>query len=97
MSFKDLRAANRRLAILQFLEGEADYKMNIDMLKQLLAQIGDTVSYVTLNCDIAWLTEAGCVQAEDVGGISVVEILSRGVDVADGAARIDGIARPKAR
>lgn len=97
MSYQEIRAANRRLAILQFLEGEGDYKMNIDMLKMLLAQLGETVSYVTLNCDIGWLNEAGCVTAEAVGDVSVVTVLARGIDVVSGAARIDGIARPRAK
>lgn len=95
MSYDDIRAANRRLAILQFLEGENDYKMNTGMLKRLLAQIGDTVSDATLSNDLAWLGEAGCVSSEAYGPVVVVKILARGVDAATGAARIDGIARPR--
>lgn len=94
MNFQEIRDANRRLSILRFLDSEDDYKMNAGLIKTLLAQIGDTVSSATLANDIAWLSEAGCVETETISGIVVVKILPRGIDAAAGTARIQGIARP---
>ena len=97
MSYNALRASNRRLSILQFLEGEADYRMNSGLLHTLLTQIGDAVSDATLQNDAAWLAEAGCLVIEKLTDVTIFEITQRGVEVATGLARLDGVARPKPR
>ena len=47
-----------------------------------------------MNADAAWLEEQGLVSCEDLGGIIVVKITQRGLDVAEGRAVIPGVKRP---
>ena len=47
-----------------------------------------------MNADVAWLEEQGLVSREDLGGIIVVKITQRGLDVAEGRAIVPGVKRP---
>lgn len=93
-TFAQLQAENRRCAFLRFLAEDADYAMNTSILQSALAEIGHGVSRDQINTDAMWLEEQGLTACENVGGIVVVNITQRGLDVAEGRAVVPGVKRP---
>lgn len=93
-SFADHIDEDRRLAILRILEGSAEYRSNLFLLQRMLTSIGHAVSTDAINTDLAWLAEQRLLVLETVGGVSIPQLLSRGVDVACGRAIVPGVARP---
>lgn len=93
-SFSAHVAADRRLAILRILEGSAEYRANLYLVQRLLAETGHSASLDTISTDLAWLAEQGLLELDTVGGVSIPQLLSRGVDVACGRAIVPGVARP---
>lgn len=93
-SFAAHVAEDRRLAILRILEGSAEYRANLYLVQRLLADIGHSASLDTINTDLAWLAEQGLLELETVGGVSLPQLLARGLDVACGRATVPGVARP---
>lgn len=87
-------AEDRRLAILRILEGSAEYRANLYLVQRMLADIGHSASLDTINTDLAWLAEQGLLELETVGGVSLPQLLARGLDVACGRAIVPGVARP---
>ncbi len=84
----------RRCAPLRFLAEDADYAMNTSLLQSALDAVGHGVSRDCVNGDAAWLEEQGLVFCEDLGGLIVVKITQRGLDVAEGRAVVPGVKRP---
>ena len=93
-TFAQLQSENRRCAFLRFLAGDVDYAMNTSLLQSALDAVGHGVSRDCVNADVAWLEEQGLVSREDLGGIIVVKITQRGLDVAEGRAVVPGVKRP---
>lgn len=93
-TFAQLQAENRRCAFLRFLSEDVDYAMNTSLLQSALAEIGHGVSRDQVNVDAAWLEEQGLTVCEDIGGIVVVKITQRGLDVAEGRVVVPGVKRP---
>ncbi len=93
-TFAQLQSENRRCAFLRFLAEDADYAMNTSLLQSALDAVGHGVSRDCVNADAAWLEEQGLVSCEDLGGIIVVKITQRGLDVAEGRAVVPGVKRP---
>ncbi len=95
MSYQDFVMENRRLALLRFLAGDADYAMNDSVMQAALASIGHGASRDVVKGDFAWLAEQGLVSVEVVmDKIHVAKINARGVDVACGRALVPGVSRP---
>ena len=94
-SFRKFATEHLRLAVLQVLAADADYAHNELVLSSALEQLGHGVSRDQLRTELAWLAEQGLVSIEDVSGIRVARLLSRGQDVAKGVARVPGVARPR--
>ncbi len=93
-TFAQLQAETRRCAFLRFLSEDVDYAMNTSLLQSALAEIGHGVSRDQVNTDAAWLEEQGLTTCEDIGGIVVVKITQRGLDVAEGRVVVPGVKRP---
>jgi len=95
MSPPDIKSNQRRLAILQLLKDDPDYKINAALLQQLLAELGYGVSQITLEADFAVLVELGLISTTDLAGMTLVILQNRGVDVACGTALVPSVARPR--
>lgn len=93
-TFAELQAESRRCAFLRFLAADADYAMNTSLLQSALESVGHGVSRDCVNADAAWLEEQGLASREDLGGIIVVKITQRGLDVAEGRSVVPGVKRP---
>ena len=94
-SFRKFETEHLRLAVLQILAEDSDYAHNEMVLSSALNQLGHGVSSDQLRTELAWLAEQGLISVEDVSGIQVARLLSRGQDVARGLAQAPGVARPR--
>ena len=95
ISFRKFATEHLRLAVLQILAADADYAHNELVLSSALGLVGHGVSRDSLRTELAWLAEQGLVSIEDISGIQVSRLLSRGQDVSRGVAQVPGIARPQ--
>lgn len=88
---------DRRLAVLRFLAEDKGYALNTSVLQDALCAIGHCVSRDEVETQAAWLAEQGLVEVAQVGPVTVVKLLARGVDVAEGRAKQPGVKRPLPR
>jgi len=91
----DYRTEDIRLLILQQLRDENDYAAHEHQLRMGLAAAGHTVSADSLRGHLAWLDEQGLAVVAGSTRLQVAKITARGFDVATGAARVPGVARPR--
>lgn len=95
MSFADVLSSDQRLLILQLLEQDAAYSHNQRVLCAGLEAMGHAVSTDVVRAHVRWLEELGLVKVSEMDGIGmIVRITQRGVDVAKGRGKVDGVARP---
>ncbi len=94
MSLSDIITADIRLAILRGLSEDLDYSLNEAILQRMLSALGHGISADRLRSELAWLEEQRLVTTEIESGILVARLTTRGEDVAQGRARVPGVARP---
>lgn len=95
MRFDEFQTQDRRLVLLKGLESAAQYKANGFLLRRYCEAVGHVVSADQVATDLAWLGEQGLVSLEKTGDVTVATITARGLDVASGAAKVPGVARPQ--
>ena len=96
MSYEQTLMKHRRLTILKFLADSPEYTSNGSILYQVCNRFGVTSTADQIAGELAWLREQGMVDLEEHGSVVVVEATQRGVDIAAGRARHDGVQRPRA-
>ncbi|WIX34948.1 ArsR family transcriptional regulator [Salinicola sp. JS01] len=95
MSFQDYETESRRLAILRILARRNQYTTNEYSLNdELVGAYAHRVSRDRLRADLSWLEEQGLVITQAPRAGWIVTLTSRGHDVANGLARVPGIAQP---
>lgn len=87
---------DRRLVILRLLLESGGYTANEYMIKTMLPQLGHHVSSDRVQTDLAWLQEQQLLHVSDVAGVCIATLTDRGQDVANGAATVPGVKRPRA-
>ncbi len=99
MSYASTLEEHRRLALLTHLAACLDYASNSEILLDVLNGLRIATGRDRLVGTLAWLREQDLVSIEDHEGFLLVEATARGVDVAEGRARVPGVRRtaPKAR
>ncbi len=99
MSYSDVISADMRLVMLRFLvESDGDYRLNSSILHKLLdMKAGYTTPRDKMITELHWLQEQGLVELEAMGNFYICALTQRGLDVANGSARIPGVARPGPR
>lgn len=95
MKFADLVTADLRLVVLLSLAQDTGYAHNEYVLKEMLAQLGHSVSRDKLRTELNWLDEQGLIDLQDVAGTTVAKLTGRGKDVAEGAVIVPGVKRPE--
>src|SRR5690554_4711162 len=96
MSDQDFQTEERRLGILRILSRRNQFTTNEYSLNEELAgHYGHHVSRDTLHTDLAWLEEQGLVICQQPRAGWIVTLTGRGADVAEGRARVPGVARPQ--
>jgi len=87
---------DRRLRVLLILEHAPGRTSNESVLKSALGSLGHVVTTDLLRTELCWLQEQGLIavsQTED--DLYLARLLSRGQDVASGAAQQPGVASPR--
>lgn len=92
---KDIFSPNQRIIILQVMHGDNDYSLSNEMLQRVLVQFGHGVDLVKTDEELDWLKSKGLVTIESLNKtLRVAKLTRKGVDVALGYTRIDGVDRP---
>lgn len=86
---------HRRLTMLRFLSDSPEYTSNASILVEVCNQLGVTSTRDQVAGEIAWLKEQGMVSFEDHSGFIIVTVTGRGIEIAQGKARHDGVQRPR--
>jgi repressor of nif and glnA expression len=87
--------ADQRLVILRSLSETQGYSANDSILHDVLASFGHSLSRDAVRTHMRWLEEQGLLAIQKIGDRTLVaSITERGVDVATGRARVDGVKRP---
>ncbi|MEC7376938.1 hypothetical protein DET61_12323 [Marinobacter nauticus] len=95
MSYQDFQTEGRRLGILRILHRRNQFTSNEYSLNdELGGNYGHHVSKDVLHTDLAWLEEQGLVICQQPRAGWIATLTSRGADVAEGRARVPGVARP---
>lgn len=99
MTLRTIIEKDRRLVILRSLQEDDDYSLNESLLAKVLEAYAHGVPRDVLRADLAWLAEQGLVTVDDLPRpgkepLMVAKLTSRGADVAEGRARVPGVARP---
>jgi repressor of nif and glnA expression len=94
MSFKETVEQDQRLVILRSLN-DLSGTANDSLLQKVLAQWGHRISRDQVKTHLYWLNEQGLVEIESVMSTDVATITGRGVDAANGLARVPGVGVPR--
>ena len=97
MSYQSVLHEDQRLVMLRTLAEMNGYQANESILQMVLDKYGHNISRDLVVSHMQFLKEQGLVSLEDVGGILVATLLSRGEDVAAGRASVAGVKRPRAK
>jgi cell division FtsZ-interacting protein ZapD len=89
-------AEDRRLVILRVLADLPGYRSNSFLLHTLLGQWGHAPSADQVKGDLTWLQEQSLVSLDNVDGVYIAALSTRGADVAAGRAVVPGVKRPGA-
>lgn len=94
MTNSDILTEHRRLAILQILNADSDYKANSVMLHSTLKLLGQGAALSVVEGDIAWLEAQGLLAQQQLPGCTVCTLRRAGIDAAEGTSKYPGIAKP---
>ncbi|MFQ5776308.1 MAG: ArsR family transcriptional regulator [Kiloniellaceae bacterium] len=84
-----------RLTLLRLLgNGGGGYAANESVLCDAVNRFGFNASRDAVRVEIVWLAEQDLLSVEDVEGVLVATLTKRGLDVAEGRARVPGVKRP---
>ena len=86
---------HRRLTILRFLADSPEYTSNVSILEEVCNEFGVTSNRDQVITDLEWLREQGFAAFDGKGDFIVVTATARGVEVAEGKARHEGVQRPR--
>ena len=91
---KQLRAEYRRRCIVDLLGDDPDSGLNVHILSDALAELGEHVRVDEMVSHANWLAEAGLVEVVHRGTPLVLRVTNRGRHVAAGRINVSGVARP---
>ena len=94
MSFANTVEEHLRLTILRLLAADAEYTLNDSLITDLTRDYGFTPSRDNVRTQLSWLREQGLVSCDDHPGIIIATLSERGLDAAEGRARVPGVKRP---
>lgn len=97
-SFIQRVSETRRLALLEALRELDGYTSGSLLLMEMLAGLALPLSRVALKGELGWLHEAGLLTlTEGDEGALIATLTPKGLDVANGLERVDGVRRPDPR
>ena len=93
-NYNNTVSKHRRLTILRFLTDSPEYTSNGSSLVEVCNNFGVTTSHDQVAGELAWLEEQGFVSLEKHEAFVVAAATKRGLDIAAGRARHEGVQRP---
>ncbi|WP_320174933.1 ArsR family transcriptional regulator [Maridesulfovibrio sp.] len=96
MDYPERVAQHLRITILRFLQEEANYALNEDILLDLTVEYAFDRDSSRLRKELRWLEDQGLVELKDVNGLYIATLTKRGSDVANGK-KHDGVKKPEPR
>lgn len=94
MSYREMIEAEQRLLLLRTLLDDPDRSANERILRRALATYGHALGEDAGRRVVQWLADAGCVKVEDLSGLWVVTLTTRGAEVVRAETTVPGIAHP---
>jgi len=92
---KDVFAEQQRIIMLQLMYQDSDYSLNDQLLQRALDLFGHAISIDRIDAHLRFLEDCDLVEVDDLGyGMLVAKLTRKGMDVAQGRIRMDGIDRP---
>lgn len=95
MSYAAEISKHRRLTILRFLADSPEYTSNASILESVCNSFGIPSNRDQVMNELEWLQEQRFVTCQDTSGFRVATVTSRGVEIAQGKARSEGVQRPR--
>ena len=93
-SMQQLKAEYRRRCIVDLLGDDPDSGLNVHILSDALAELGQDVRVDEMVAHASWLAEAGLVEFVHRDPPAVLRVTNRGRHVAKGKINVSGVARP---
>jgi DNA-binding GntR family transcriptional regulator len=84
-----------RITLLRLLNEQPDCTLNESLLTDLSGGYGFAASRDRVRTELSWLREQGLVVVEDMCGLMVATLTSRGEDVACARTTVPGVKRPR--
>lgn len=81
-----------RCQLLKLVKSAAGGCSNSGLLKDQMQRIGLAITHDRTRSELRWLHEVELLDLEEFGNTLVATITERGEDVANGLARVDGVA-----
>lgn len=94
MMFADLVTKDIRLVMLRSMAEEGN-ALNESMLQSILEVFGHNIGRDRVRTEMRWLEEQNLIQIDKVANVLVGKLTGRGMDVATGRSRIDGVKAPR--
>ena len=94
MSYRKALHEDQRLVLLRTLAEMPGYQANESVLQTVLSGYGHNISRDLVVSHLRYLEEQQLITIEDMSGIQVASLLSRGEDVAAGRAVAEGVKKP---
>jgi len=94
MEYSEHFAGHARIAILQLLAGQQELRLNTRLLMEAFDVMDLPVTRDGLRTQLAWLAEQGLVTVASLDSMTIARLTDRGLDVAQGRARVPGVAKP---
>lgn len=90
----DLIRRQARLIVLQALAGQADERLNSDLLLLALEQFGIRKTREWLHDELSWLADMGAIRVSSIAHLRVAELADKGAQHLDRVIQIEGVLRP---
>ncbi len=94
--FADILRHELRIKLLQILLEMPRYYSNSTLLCAIAQREGHETTRDQVKGELRWLSEQGLARLTEADSVLVATLTERGQDVAEGRARVAGVARPKA-
>lgn len=95
INYEETVREHLRITLLRLLNEQPDCTLNESILTDLSGSYGFAASRDRVRTELSWLREQGLVTVDDMGGLMVACLTSRGEDVAMARVIVPGVKRPR--
>lgn len=95
VNYEETVREHLRITLLRLLNEQPDCTLNESLLTDLSGSYGFSASRDRVRTELAWLAEQGLVEVDDMCGLQVATLTTRGEDVAMARVLVPGVKRPR--